>query len=74
MGITAMALGLVVLTLVAGCLLWTLPFHLEEIYSPTKDGISHRRRARLLFFTLAGVATAGILVVLVLEFQQLVTS
>jgi hypothetical protein len=74
MGITAMALGLMVLTLVAGCLLWTLPSHFEENYSAAKDGISHPRRARLLFLTLAGITTVGILVVLLLAFQQLVTS
>ncbi len=74
MGITAMALGLMVLTLAAGCLLWTLPFYFDEICSGAKDRISHPRRARLLFLTLAGVTTVGILAVLLLEFQQLGTS
>ena len=74
MGITAMALGLMVLTLVAGCLLWTLLLHFEELYLATKDGISDPRRARLFFFTVAGVATVGILAMLLLEFQQLVIS
>jgi hypothetical protein len=68
-----MALGLMVLTLVAGCLLWTLPSHFEENYSAAKDG-SHPRRARLLFLTLAGMTTVAILVVLLLEFQQLLNS
>jgi hypothetical protein len=74
MGMTAVALGLVVLTLVAGCLLWTLLFHFEEFYPAAKDGISHPRRARLLLLTLTGLSTVGILAVLFLEFQQLVTS
>jgi hypothetical protein len=74
MGITAMALALMALTLVAGCLLWTLLLHFEEIYPAAKDGISHPRNARRLFLTLAGVMTVGILAVLLLEFQQLVSS
>jgi len=74
MGITAMALALIILTLVAGCLLWTLLFHYEEFYAAAKNGISHPRRARLLFLTLTGLTTIGILAVLLLEVQQLVTS
>ena len=74
MGITAMALGLIVLTLAAGCLLWALLFHFEEFYPVAKDGISHPRRAKLLFLTLTGIMTAGIVAVLFLEFQQLVAS
>jgi len=74
MGMTAMALGLIVLTLVAGCLLWTLQFHFEEFYPAAKDGISQSRRVNLLFLTLTGLITVGILAILFLEFQQLVTS
>jgi hypothetical protein len=74
MGMTAMALGLIVLTLVAGCLLWTLQFHFEEFYPAAKDGISHSRRVNLLFLTLTGLITVGILAILFLEFQQLVSS
>src|SRR5215469_3553667 len=74
MRMTTMALGLIVLTLVAGCLLWTLLFHFEEFYPAAQDGISHPRRANLLFLTLTGLITVGILAVLFLEFQQLVTS
>jgi hypothetical protein len=73
MGMTVMALGLVVLTLVAGCLLWTLLFHFEEVYPAAKDGISHPRRTTLLFLTLTGLTIIGILAVLFLEFQHLVT-
>ena len=73
MGTTAMALGLMGLTLVAGCLLWILLLHFEEFYPAAKDGILRARRAGLLFRTLTGLTTVGILVVLVLAFQQLVT-
>ena len=73
MGMT-LALGLIVLTVVAGCFLWTLLFHFEEFYPAAKDGILQPRRARLLFLTLTGLTTVGILTLLFLEFQQLVTS
>jgi hypothetical protein len=72
MGITAMAVALMVLTLVAGCLLWTLVFHFEEFYPVAR--VSHARRAALLFRTVTGLSTVGILAVLLLEFQQLATS
>ena len=75
MGMTAVALGLMVLTLLAGCLLWTLQSHFEEFYPVTKDGISNPRRAGLLFRTLTGLTTIGILAVLLLELRlQLVGS
>jgi hypothetical protein len=74
MGITAVALGLMVLTLVAGCLLWILVIHFEEFYPATKDAILHPRRAGLVFRTITVLTTVGILAVLVLEFQQLVRS
>ena len=74
MGITTMALALVVLTLVAGCLLWTLSFHFEEFYPVAKDRASHARRAGLLFRMVTGLTAIGILAVLVLEVQQLIAS
>ena len=74
MGITAMALALVVLTLAAGGLLWTLLFHFEEFYPVAREQASHARRAWLLFRTVAGITAVGILIVLLLEFQQLITS
>jgi len=74
MAITSVAAALMVLTLVAGYLLWTLMFHFEEFYPVAKDRVSHARRAGLLFRILTGLATVGILAVLLLEFQQLVTS
>ena len=67
MGTTAMALGLIVLTLAAGCLLWTLLLHFEEIYPAA-------RKARVLFLALTGVTTVGIFAVLLLEVRQLVSS
>lgn len=73
MGITAMALALVVLTLAAGGLLWTLSFHFEEFYPDGMERASHTRRAGLLFRTVAGITTVGILAILLLEFRQLVT-
>ena len=74
MGITAMALGLMVLTLVAGCLLWILLCHLEEFYPAAKGGIVNPQRAGLLFRTLIGIATVGTLAVLLLGLQQIVIS
>ena len=74
MGITAMAVALMLLTSVAGCLLWTLMFHFEEFYPVAKDRVSHARKAGLLFRTLTGLTTVGILAVLFLELRQLVTS
>jgi hypothetical protein len=69
-----LVLGLIVLTLMAGCFLWILLFHFEEFYPATKNGILHPRRVKLLFRTLVGLTTAGILTVLFLELQQLVAS
>lgn len=72
MGITAMALGLIGLTLMAGCLLWILVLRFEDFYPAARDGILQPRSAGLLFRTLTGLTTLGILVVLVAEFRQLV--
>jgi hypothetical protein len=74
MGITAMALALVVLTLAAGGVLWTLVFHFEEFYPVAKERASHARWAGLLFRTVAGITAVAIFAVLLLEFQQLITS
>ena len=74
MGITAMALALIVLALVAGCLQWNLLFHFQEFYPVTDDGISHARTVRLAFCTLTGLTTVGVLAVLLLGLQGLVTS
>ena len=74
MGITAMALALVVLTLAAGGLMWSLLFHFEELYPVAEERASHTRGAGLLFRTVAGITAVGILAVLLLELQQLITS
>ena len=74
MSMTAATLALIVLTLVAGCLLWTLLFHFEDFCPAAKDEISSPRTAGMLFLTLTGLTTLGILAVLLLELQQLVTS
>lgn len=73
MGITAMALALMVLALVAG-LQWSLLFRFEDFYPFEDDDLSHARRVRLVFCTLTGLAATGILVFLLLVFRQLVTS
>jgi hypothetical protein len=64
---TAAALALIVVTVVAGCLLWALLYNFEEFCPAAKDEISNPRRARLLFLTLTGLTTVGILAVLLLE-------
>lgn len=74
MGMTAAALALIVLTFVAGCLLWTLLFHFEDFCPAAKDEISNPRAAGMLFLTLTGLTTVGILAVLLLELQHLVSS
>ena len=74
MGITAVTLELILLTLVAGCLLGTLLFHFEDFYPAAKDEMPKPRSAGLLFLTVTGVTTVGILAVLLLEFRQLATS
>ena len=74
MGIAAMALALVVLASVAGYLEWSLLFHFEDYYPVAEVGFASARRVRVLCGTLAGLINAGVLAVLVLEFQQLVAS
>jgi FtsH-binding integral membrane protein len=71
MALTAMTLGLILLTVAAGCLLWTLLFHFEDFYPAANDGASRPPRAKLLFLALTGLMTVGIVAVLFLEFQQL---
>ena len=74
MGLTAMAVALMVLTLVAACFLWTLLFRFEEFHPVAEDPVSHPRRVGLLFRTLTGLTTVGVFAVLLLEFYLLVTS
>ena len=72
MEITAMALALMVLGLVAGCLQWSLLLRFDEFYPA--DGFSHTPTVRLLFWALTGLATAGIFAVLFLTFHKVVVS
>ncbi len=71
MGIMAMTVALIFLTVGAGCLLWTLLLHFEEIRAPAEYEVSHPKRATLLFLTLAGLIIAGTLALLLVEVQQL---
>jgi hypothetical protein len=74
MEIAAVVVALMVLTLGAGCLLWTLLCRFEEFYPVANDRVAHARKAGFFFRALTGLTTVGILVVLLLEFQQLLTS
>ncbi len=71
MGIIAMTVALILLTVGAGCLLWTLLLHFEEIHAAAEYEVSRPKRAALLFLTLAGLFIVGTLAVLLVEVQQL---
>jgi uncharacterized membrane protein YidH (DUF202 family) len=71
MSIMAMTVALIFLTLGAGCLLWALLLHFEEIHAAAEHEVSHPKRAAFLFLTLAGLITVGTLAVLLVEVQQL---
>jgi hypothetical protein len=71
MSIMAMTVALILLTLGAGCLLWTLLLHFEEIHAAAEHDVSHPKRAAFLFLTFAGLITVGTLAVLLVEVQQL---
>jgi len=73
MGIMAMTLALMCLTMGAGCLLWMLLLHFEEIHAAEEHEMSHSKRRALVFLTLAGLTIVGALGVLALEIQQLFT-
>jgi hypothetical protein len=71
MSIMAMTVALILLTMGAGCLLWTLVLHFEEIHAAAEYEVSHPKRAALLFLTFAGLTIVGTLAVLLVEVQQL---
>ena len=48
----AMTLALMCLTVGAGCLLWMLALHFEEIHTAEEHEVSHPKRRALLFLTL----------------------
>jgi hypothetical protein len=72
MGIVAMTVALVFLTVGAGYLLWALWLHLEEIHPASDSRASQPIRAALRFLTLAGLII-GTLAVLLVELQLLFT-
>jgi hypothetical protein len=74
MGIMAITVALIFLTVGAGYLLWTLLLHFEEIHTAGEFEASHPRRAALLFRALAGLIVVGTLAVLLVEVQQLFTA
>jgi uncharacterized membrane protein YidH (DUF202 family) len=73
MGIITMTAVLILLTMGAGCLLWTLFLHFEEIHAAAEYEASRPKVAALLFITLAGLTIVGTLAVLLVEVQQLFT-
>jgi len=74
MGMMAMTVALIFLTLGAGCLLWTLLLHFEEVHGASEHEASQPNRAVLLFLTVAALIIAGTLAALLLEAQQLFMS
>ena len=68
-----MTLALMCLTVGAGCLLWMLALHFEEIHTAEEHEVSHPKRRALLFLTLAALTMVGALAVLAVEVQQLFT-
>lgn len=70
MSIMAMTVALILLTMGAGCLLWTLLRHFEEILAAAEHEVSHPKRAALLFLSFAGLIIVGVLAVLLVEVQQ----
>ncbi len=71
MGITAMTVALILLTMGAGYLMWMLLLHFEEIPTAAEHEALQPRRAALLFLTLAALTFVGALAVLLVEIQQL---
>ena len=71
MGIMAMIVALIFLTVGAGGLLWTLLLHFEEVHAAAEEEVSHPKRTALLFLTVAGLIFVGALAVLMVEVQQL---
>jgi uncharacterized membrane protein YidH (DUF202 family) len=71
MGIITMTAVLILLTMGAGCLLWRLLLHFEEIHSAAEHETSRPKVAALMFLALAGFTIVGTLAVLLVEVQQL---
>ena len=71
MGTITMTVVLILLTIGAGCLLWRLFLHFEEIHEAAEHDASRPRVAALLFLALGGLTIVGTLAVLLVEVQQL---
>ncbi len=71
MGILMMTVVLILLTMGAGGLLWTLFLRWEEIHAAGEQEVSRPKVAALLFIALAGLGIVGTLTVLLVEVQQL---
>lgn len=67
MGIVAMIVALIFLTVGAGYLLWAFLSHVQEMDTPP-----HPKEAALLFLTITGLVI-GTLAVLLVELQLLLT-
>ena len=74
MGIKAMTVALIFLMAGAGCLLWTLLSHFEEIHPVSDHEVSDHRRSALLFLALTGLVIVGTLALVLVEAEQLFTS
>ena len=71
MGTVTMTVVLILLTMGAGCLMWRLLLHFEEIREAAEYESSRPKVAALMFLALAGLAVVGTLAVLLVEVQQL---
>lgn len=71
MGIVAMIVALILLTVGAGGLLWMLLLHFDEIRAAAEYEVQQPTGAALLFLTLAALLFVGTLAVLLVEVQQL---
>jgi len=74
MGIKTMAVALIFLAVGAGCLLWALLSHFEELHTDSESEESQPHRAVLLFVTVAALIIVGTLAALLREVQQLFMS
>lgn len=73
MGIVAMTVALIFLTVGGGYLLWAFFWlHFEEIQAASDSQAAHPKEAALLFLTFAGLII-GTLAVLLVELQLLFT-
>jgi hypothetical protein len=74
MGIMAITVALIFLTVVTGYLLWTLLLRYEDIRTAAECEASYPRRGAMLRRTLTGLIIIGTLAALLVEVQQLSTA